>query len=75
MSKYIFLLFGLWFTFTLPAQINVDLEYIRNFRVMVKVDTSGELEVTETITVNALGDQIKRGIKRFVPTSRRTTRG
>ncbi len=75
MSKYIFLLFGLWFTFTLPAQINVDQEYIRNFRVMVKVDTSGELEVTETITVNALGDQIKRGIKRFVPTSRRTTEG
>lgn len=75
MSKYIFLLFGLWFTFTLPAKINVDQEYIRNFRVMVKVDTSGELEVTETITVNALGDQIKRGIKRFVPTSRRTTEG
>ena len=48
-------------------------EYIRNFNVLLKLDTTGELTVTETITVNATGNIIKRGIVRKIPTSRINT--
>lgn len=66
----LFLVFGL--SLPLLAQFEDNLEYIKNFKVMLKLDTSGLVEVTEQITVNATGDQIKRGIVRVLPTTRTT---
>lgn len=43
-------------------------EYIQNYDVYIKIEQSGILKVSETITVNAEGDEIKRGIYRDFPT-------
>jgi uncharacterized membrane protein len=42
-------------------------EFIKNFHVDLKIDTTGLLVVTENIEVVATGDQIKRGIVRSLP--------
>lgn len=42
-------------------------EYIRSYHSVVDVGEDGKLTVTETITVNAEGDRIKRGIFRDFP--------
>jgi len=42
-------------------------EEIRNYDVVVNVLADGTLDVTETITVNAEGGQIRRGIYRDIP--------
>ncbi|WP_394690325.1 DUF2207 domain-containing protein [Hoeflea sp.] len=44
-------------------------EEIRNFRVDIEVRTDASIEVTETITVNAEGHDIRRGIFRDIPLS------
>ena len=50
----------------LPA---VAEEVIRNFISDVTVNVDGSLDVRETITVNAEGNQIRRGILRDFPTT------
>lgn len=42
-------------------------EEIRNYRADIEVRTDASIEVTETITVNAEGNQIRRGIYRDIP--------
>ena len=42
-------------------------EEIRNFRVEIDVASSGDIQVTEKITVNAEGRSIRRGIFRELP--------
>lgn len=44
------------------------LEEIRLFEARIAIGDDGALTVTETITVNAAGQQIKRGIFRDFPT-------
>ena len=51
---------------TLPVAAE---EVIRNFISDVTVNVDGSLDVHETITVNAEGNQIKRGILRDFPTT------
>lgn len=48
----------------LPAR---SAEVIRDYRAEIRLEADGWLDVTETITVNAEGDQIKRGIFRDFP--------
>ena len=50
-------------------------ERIERFHSLVRVLPDASLEVTETITVMALGDQIKRGIVREFPTIYHDRRG
>lgn len=45
-------------------------ERITNFDSQITLSRMGEIEVTETITVRARGDQIRRGIFRDFPTQR-----
>lgn len=45
-------------------------ERITNFDSQVTISRSGEIEVTETITVQARGNEIRRGIFRDFPTQR-----
>ncbi len=45
-------------------------EYIQLFDVHIQVNTDASLTVTERITVNPEGQQIKRGIYRDLPTSK-----
>lgn len=61
MRKFLFL-FILLFSLTSFAQ-----EEILNFDSQIIVDKDGGLDVTETITVRAEGDKIKRGIFRVLP--------
>ena len=53
--------------FLIPTGISAS-EYIKNYDVYIKVNQSGILEVSEKITVNAEGSEIKRGIYRDFPT-------
>ena len=50
-------------------------ERILSFDARLQIEPSGSLIVTERIAVVALGDQIKRGIYRDLPTSRRSLLG
>ncbi len=70
--KYWILGFFILVGFSANSQ-NDNEEYIRNFSVLLKLDTTGECTVTETITVNVTGNIIKRGIMRKIPTSRVNT--
>lgn len=47
-------------------------EYIRSYHADIDVAESSELTVTETITVNAEGNRIRRGIFRDFPLTRQT---
>ena len=50
-------------------------ERILSFISDVKIEQSGDLDVTETIRLTSTGDQIKHGINRDFPTSYRTSYG
>ncbi|SDG39624.1 DUF2207 domain-containing protein [Pelagibacterium luteolum] len=50
-------------------------EQIRAFDVQFDVQRDGSVRVTETITVNAEGDEIRRGIFRDIPTTLETDGG
>lgn len=52
--------------FALPA---TAAETIRNFNVAITLQTDGTVDVTETITVMAEGNEIRRGIFRDIPTT------
>ncbi|MCO6461030.1 MAG: DUF2207 domain-containing protein [Saprospiraceae bacterium] len=51
-----------------PADLNF--ERILNFHSDIRVDSSGSVVITETIKVNVLNYEIRRGIYRNLPTSR-----
>ena len=57
-----------------PAAANAE-ERILDYRSDVAVQPDGSLLVTETITVRAEGDQIRRGIYRDFPTRYKSRRG
>jgi uncharacterized membrane protein YgcG len=50
------------------APLQAETERILDFSSLVLIDPDGSLVVSETITVQATGDQIKRGIVREFPT-------
>ena len=52
---------------TCAPQAAIAREEIRNFRADIEVRTDASIEVTETITVNAEGRDIRRGIYRDIP--------
>lgn len=52
----------------LPRETKAE-EFIKSFDAVIQVETSGALEVTETITVHATGDKIRHGIYRDFPFS------
>jgi uncharacterized membrane protein YgcG len=51
-----------------PAADAQQTERILRFKSHIRIQTDGSMTVTETITVNAAGQQIKRGIYRDFPT-------
>ena len=51
-----------------------ELERILSFHSDIVIDTTGRVEVTETITVYADGDDIRRGIVRSIPMYRKDNR-
>ena len=67
------------FTALLPGCVSIlcsptsllgqDVEEILSYDVTIDVRAGGLMEVTELITVRALGNQIRRGIYRDIPTS------
>lgn len=57
-------LFFLFLTFSLPVSAA---EVIKDFHADIRVQTDGSVIVTESITVNREGRQIKRGIYRDLP--------
>ncbi|HNA40560.1 MAG TPA: hypothetical protein PLP81_00610, partial [Saprospiraceae bacterium] len=75
MKKIILLLSGLALCLSLQAQIADDQEYIKNFISNITVFTSGEIEVSESIYINALGYEFKRGLVRRIPLKRKTQNG
>ena len=50
------------------ASVSAQTERILDFSSLVLIDPDGSMVVTETITVQATGEQIKRGIVREFPT-------
>lgn len=71
--KVFFLFIGLFFfSLQLSAQ---DVERIINFDVVVTVNEDRSLDVKEYIHVYATGSEIKRGIARSLPSSRRMQHG
>ena len=58
-----------------PVATPVFDERILSFISDVKIEKSGDLDVTETIRLNSTGDQIRHGINRDFPTSYRTKYG
>ncbi len=52
------------------TQAHAQPERITSFDSQVSIDRTGDITVTETITVNARGKQIRRGIYRDFPTER-----
>jgi uncharacterized membrane protein YgcG len=51
-----------------PAAVAQQAERILRFKSHIQIQTDGSMTVTEAITVNAAGQQIKRGIYRDFPT-------
>ena len=51
----------------LAAPLALAAERIESFHSHIVVEKSGDLVVTETITVRAEGNRIKRGIYRAIP--------
>jgi len=60
--------------FWLPDRVTAQ-ERILHFHAELQVETDGQLLVTETITVRAEGDEIKRGIYRDIPLYARDANG
>ena len=50
-------------------------ELIQNYESVIKIDSNSSLNITETISVNAEGNNIKRGIYRDFPTQYKDTYG
>lgn len=71
MKRY-FLLLLLFITIPLAAQ---QRERILRFHSDIVINTDGRVEVTETIRVNALGIDIRRGIIRSIPIYRKDKDG
>ena len=63
----LFFIAVLWALTFAPASA-VGGEFIRHFDSRIEVQADGSMEVTETISVNAEGNSIKRGIYRDFPT-------
>ncbi len=61
--------------FVAACPLSAGTERILDFDSAVVIDPDGSLAVTETITVQAAGDQIKRGIVREFPTTYRGADG
>jgi hypothetical protein len=61
-------LLAVFLVLALAAPLGAQTERILDFDSTVIVDAEGMLTVSETITVQAAGDQIKRGIVREFPT-------
>jgi uncharacterized membrane protein YgcG len=59
----------------ISSSLQAQEERITDFASSIEVKVSGDLVVTETITVIAAGDQIKRGIYRDFPTLYRSSLG
>lgn len=59
-----------FFLLLVATQAHAQTERITSFDSQVSIDRSGDITVTETITVNARGKQIRRGIYRDFPTER-----
>jgi uncharacterized membrane protein YgcG len=55
--------------------VRAQTERVLDFSAVVAVRADGALQVTETITVQATGDQIKRGIVREFPTTYTSSAG
>ena len=64
MLRRLLVVFTLLLASYLPAAAE---EYIRNYNSDIMIAADGELSVTETITVNAEGNRIRRGIFRDFP--------
>ena len=58
---------GLLLCLCLLSPLAMSAEVIENFAVRLQVQRDGNLLVTERITVQAEGEQIKRGIYRDLP--------
>ncbi|MDR1200541.1 MAG: DUF2207 domain-containing protein [Tannerellaceae bacterium] len=59
-------------SFTLWAN---DTERIQRFHADILIDTTGRIEVSESIVVYATGNEIQRGIVRTIPMYRKDTEG
>ena len=70
LSLVVAVLFALVITGTVHAR-----EEIRSYLVDIEVRTDASIEVTETITVNAEGTDIRRGIYRDIPLRTKDNRG
>ena len=69
--------FGICFALllALAAQPAIGAEFIASFDSAIQVEKSGAMTVMETITVNAEGDRIRRGIFRDFPLTFRDASG
>ncbi|GAA3062004.1 DUF2207 domain-containing protein [Rhizobium viscosum] len=69
--------FGICFALLLlfAAQAAIGEEFIASFDAAIQLEKSGALTVAETITVNAEGDRIRRGIFRDFPLTFRDANG
>ncbi len=68
MKKYFAFLLLLWGLLALPLGAQEEDERIRSFDSRITVHDDGSMTVRETITVLALGENIKHGIYREFPT-------
>jgi uncharacterized membrane protein YgcG len=64
MRNFLLAIAILW---TTPLLLTAQQEAIQDYDVVLNIQTDGSLEVTETIRVSVMGDQIKRGITRAFP--------
>jgi uncharacterized membrane protein YgcG len=64
MFRRLFVIFALLLAGYLPAAAE---EYIRSYNSDIRIAADGEMTVAETITVNAEGNRIRRGIFRDFP--------
>ncbi|AYC99844.1 DUF2207 domain-containing protein [Neorhizobium sp. NCHU2750] len=72
MFRRLLLAFALVLVACLPAFAE---EYIRSYNSDIRIAADGELTVAETITVNAEGNRIRRGIFRDFPTTMEDAKG
>ncbi|WP_420408547.1 DUF2207 domain-containing protein [Hoeflea sp.] len=66
MRRFYSLIWALLFTLALPVAAQAR-EEIRFFDAEIRINEDASIEVTETITVNAEGRDIRRGIYRDIP--------
>ncbi|MCG8446570.1 MAG: DUF2207 domain-containing protein [Hyphomicrobiales bacterium] len=73
--RILFCIFGLCFALLTRLSPALAQEEILSFESFIDIQESGELVVTETITVRAEGNQIRRGIFRDFPIRHRNENG